>query len=123
MGSETTLRCTSAFYALMSSFVRQCLEAVIYANQRKPAHADVACYPSWRAELFRVGSFLPKDKKTYHDMVFVDGDDSNRTAPTPDEDKLYERLYSDQVTAAAQALAMAAVAVAAAGGAGAADGP
>lgn len=112
VGGETIVRCTSGWYALMSSFVRQHLEALIYANMRKPRHVDLSCYASWRVELFRVDSFLPTDKEPHNGMVLADGDDAARIHPTSDKDDMYEKLYSDQVTMAAEAAAMESMAAA-----------
>lgn len=112
VGGETIVRCTSGWYALMSSFVRQHLEALIYANIRKPRHVDLSCYASWRVELFRVDSFLSTDKEPHNGMVLADGDDAARIHPTSDKDDMYEKLYSDQVTMAAEAAAMESMAAA-----------
>lgn len=112
VGGQTIVRCTSGWYALMSSFVRQHLEALIYANTRKPRHVDLSCYASWRVELFRVDSFLSTDKDSHEGIVLADGDDPARIYPTGDEDSSYEKLYSDQVTMAAEAAAMEAMAAA-----------
>eukprot|EP00170_Pyropia_yezoensis_P001159 contig_5226_g1163 len=110
-GDEPTVRCTSGFYALMSSFVRQHLEAPIYAKQRKPAYVELSCYASWRVELFRVDGFLKRHKEPHNNIVPLDGDDPKRTNPTGDKDDTYEKLYNDQVIAAAAEAALEKVAV------------
>lgn len=104
-GDESTIRCTSGFYALMSSFVRQHLEALIYASQRKPAYVDLSCYASWRVELFRVDGFLKRHKQPHNNMVLLDGDDPKRTNPTGDKDDMYKKIYDAQVAAAKAASA------------------
>lgn len=83
-GDGPTVRCTSGFYALISSFVRQHLAALLYANQRKPAYVDLSCYASWRVELFRFHDFLKRHKEPHNNFVLLDGDDPKRTIPTGD---------------------------------------
>lgn len=78
-GEESTVRCTSCSYALMSSFVRQHLEALIYANQCMPAYADLSCYASWRVELFRTDGLRKRNKNSHNDIVIVDRDDPKGT--------------------------------------------
>lgn len=119
VGEEDILHCTSGWYALMSSFVRQHLEALIYTNVRKPRHVDLSCYASWRVELFRVESILHNDKEVHHGLLLVDGDDAARTQPNGDNDDSYEKLYSDHVSMAAEEAAMGALAEADAGAAAA----
>lgn len=101
VGADAILHCTTGFYAMMSSFVRQVLEDVLYTHVRKPSHVDLTCYASWRTELFRVDSFLPSDKLAFNGMQFADVDDALRVFPNDDDkDDCYREVYVEQMKTA-----------------------